>query len=179
MILLLSEQQVVNTLRSECSGWINSMSSLEKKAFRKYTYNSYDNKPNRFFERLNAMLRGGYNKADKNRLELYSKVLSNAIKRHPLEHEIVCYKGTDYDPTISISQGTKFYIDYFMSTSVIKTRALKGQYLLVIKVPAGSRGSYIEMVSAFPKQREFLLDKGCQYRFISKKGNVIRLEVIV
>lgn len=77
---MLSEKEVVNVLRRDYSDWIHSLSEFERIAFRKYSYNSYDKKPNRFFERLNAMLRGSYNRSDKKKLEAYATAMSQAIK---------------------------------------------------------------------------------------------------
>lgn len=54
----LSQDKVVAVLREESKEWIEKLSETEKHAIQKYTYNSGDKKPNRFFERLNAMLRG-------------------------------------------------------------------------------------------------------------------------
>ncbi|MDD3222513.1 MAG: ADP-ribosyltransferase [Lachnospiraceae bacterium] len=45
-------------------------------------------------------------------------------------------------------------------------------------VKKGSKAAYIEELSHFDTQRELLLDKECIYRVLSRKGNVIELEVI-
>ncbi|MBR6760921.1 MAG: hypothetical protein IKM30_02680 [Oscillospiraceae bacterium] len=39
-------------------------------------------------------------------------------------------------------------------------------------------GAYIESLSFFPKQREFLLDKNCAYRVVSSGEDFIELEVM-
>lgn len=54
----MPEKQIVGILRKDSEEWIKNLSKEEYRAIRKYTYNSGDKKPNRFFERLNAMLRG-------------------------------------------------------------------------------------------------------------------------
>ena len=51
------KEQAVNILRRDSEEWIALLTDAEKKAVKKYTYNSGDKRPNRFFERLNAMLR--------------------------------------------------------------------------------------------------------------------------
>ena len=57
---VLPEEAIVSMMRKEYDDWIKDLSSDEIKAIRKYTRNSSDNKPNRFFERMNALLRGDY-----------------------------------------------------------------------------------------------------------------------
>ena len=48
-----------------------------------------------------------------------------------------------------------------------------------IRVPKGACGAYIETLSAYPKQREFLLDKCCAYKVISVENNAVELEVLI
>lgn len=176
---MLSEKEVVSVLRRDYSDWIHSLSEFERIAFRKYSYNSYDKKPNRFFERLNAMLRGSYNRSDKKKLEAYATAMSQAIKRFSLPHDIRCFRGTDIDPTIGMTIGTEFYLDQFVSTSVVASKILPNKtYTLVIYAPKGTKGAYIEEVSLFPKQREFLLNNDCRYKLIKRIGYVIELEVM-
>ena len=55
----------------------------------------------------------------------------------------------------------------FISTSVSQRAALDKPYKIIIYVPKGSRGAYIEKVSKYPKQRELLLDKNTIFRVIS------------
>ena len=136
------KNNVINVLRNEYEEWILSLTDAEIKAIRKYSYNSMDSKPNRFFERLNAMLRGDYNRNDKEMLKEYADIISSALCRHPLEHDIICYRGTDVDPTLNIKTGTIFTFDQFISTSVVKNKALKRKYLYMIKAVEGTKGAY-------------------------------------
>ncbi len=175
---VLSESAVVNILREEYSSWVSGLSELERKAFKKYTYNSRDIKPNRFFERLNAMLRGNYFKADKPILERYADVISGALERHHLEHDIICYRGTNVNPVEGYNEGDEVVIDQFLSTSVVKSKALARKYLLIIYANKGTPGAYIEQISHYPIQREFLINKKTRYQFLSQDGRVIRMEVI-
>ena len=59
-----------------------------------------------------------------------------------------------------------------------ENKALEGEIELVIYVKKGSNGAYIEKLSHFRKQRELLLDKDNLYRVLSRKGNIVELEVI-
>lgn len=79
----------------------------------------------------------------------------------------------------SFNDGDVFSIAQFLSTSVTQNGALNKGVAYKIHVPVGADGAYIEKLSPFPKQREFLLDKGQKYRLISRKNNVIELEVVI
>ena len=175
----IPEKIVVNRLRRESKDWYDSLSMAEKKALKKYTYNSFEKKHNRFFERLNAMLRGSYNKADAKKLEKYAEIISSAIHKYKLHYPLICYRGVDIDTTDGFTIGTEFTFKQFISTTVIRSKAFTTKYLYIIYVPPMSKGAYIELISKFPSQREFLLDKSCKYKLISKKENIIELEVIL
>lgn len=43
----------------------------------------------------------------------------------------------------------------------------------------GAKGAYIEGISAFKGQYEFLLDYNCEFRLTAKSGRVVYLEVVV
>lgn len=175
----IHEALVVDILRKEYHSWIEGLSDIEKYAIRKYTYNSRDTKPNRFFERLNAFLRGDYNKSDSDILSKYGVIISEALKKHQLQHNIICYRGVDVDVTVGLNSKTVFTFDQFISTSVVRSRAISGKYLYIISVPSGTTGAYIEEISKYPRQREFLLDKSCKYSVVSKHESIKYLEVVL
>ena len=177
--MALPKEIVVNILRLEYRMWIKLLTDDEIKAIHKYSYNSFDEgKINRFYERLNAMLRGSYNQDDTDILTKYADVISKAIRKHKLEHDIVCYRGDNTDYTIGLKEGTTFVAHQFVSTSVIDSRKLKRPHNTIIYVPKGTYGAYIEELSAYPKQREFLIDKETEFRMIGKENNETYLEVV-
>lgn len=57
-------------------------------------------------------------------------------------------------------------------------RSFGYKYKLEIYVKKGAKAAYIEGISVYRKQRELLLDKDCIYRVVSRKGDVIAIEVI-
>lgn len=173
----LTENVVVEVLRNEYDTWVNGLSPEERHAIRKYSYNSHDKRPNRFFERLNARLRGVYNKDDAKMLDEYGETISKTLKRQPSKSQFICYRSMDVNPVESLKIGTEFQLKQFISTSVIRSKAFEGDYHFIIYVYPGASGAYIEKVSAFPSQREFLLDKDCWYKLLSDKENIIELEV--
>ena len=149
------QEKVVDTLRKESEEWINGLTEKEKRAIRKYTYNSGDRKPNRFFERLNAMLRG--DAAGDNRLKEYADTISNALKKNKLKQDIIAYRGVDIDPTAGAEIGDIVAPGQFFSTSVIDARSFGAGYKIVVYAKKGSNAAYVEALSHFPKQRELLM----------------------
>lgn len=172
----IPQDQVVNVLRKEAKEWIETLTPKERRAIIKYTYNSGDKAPNRFFEKLNAMLRGDL-KAEPNMLQ-YAETISGALKKHRLKHDVVCYRSVGVNPIEGIQTGSIVRMKQFISTSVIPSKVLKGNCKIIIYAPQGTAGAYIEELSKFPNQRELLLDKDCIYRVISNQGDTIELEVL-
>lgn len=170
------KERVVNVLRKESEVWIDNLTKEEKDAIRKYTYNSGDKSPNRFFERLNAMLRGADQPNDN--LIKYADTISGTIKKNKIKQDVICYRNLDINPYTDYSIGDIFREPQFTSTSVISGKALDKKFKITLYVPKGSPGAYIEKISRFPQQRELLLDKNCLFRVISKGNDSIELEVI-
>ncbi|MCI8274179.1 MAG: minor capsid protein [Lachnospiraceae bacterium] len=172
----LPQDRVVDVLRKDSEEWIQTLTDEEKRAIQKYTYNSGDKKPNRFFERLNAMLRGDI--PGDERLESYAETISGAIKKSRLKHDVIAFRGMGVDPTDGADIGEIIRPGQFFSTSVTGNRSFKDKYKIIIYAKKGSKAAYIEKISFFPNQRELLLDNDCNYRVISRKGNEIELEVL-
>lgn len=173
----LPQEKVVDILREDSKEWIEELSEAEKHTIRKYTYNSGDKKPNRFFERLNAMLRGDLPEDEK--LRIYADTISSALSKSRIKRDVIAYRNLDVDLYSGFEVNDLIIEKQFISTSVSKRAALEKPYKVVIYIPKGSVGAYIESISKYPKQRELLLDKGTIFRVISKKENVIELQVII
>ena len=173
----LSESKVVAVLRKEAQPWIESLSAAERIAFEKYTFNPGDKKPNRFYERLNRMLRG--DAEEDSVLRGYAEKISGALKRSTLKHDVICYRTVTENPFPHNVAGDIVEPEQFFSTFVVKAGALKkGNYNIIIYAKDGTFAGYVEGLSEFKKQRELLLDKDSLYRVLSTKGNQILLEVI-
>ena len=173
----LPKEKVVDVLREDSKEWIENLSEDEKYAIQKYTYNSGDKKPNRFFERLNAMLRGDL--PEDKKLRTYADIISSALNKSRIKRDVIAYRNLDVDLYSGFEVNDLIIEEQFISTSVSKRAALEKPYKVVIYIPKGSRGAYIEAISKYPKQRELLLDKGTIFKVISKKENVIELQVII
>lgn len=173
----LSADKVVNTLRKEAEIWIDNLSEMERTAIQKYTYNSGDQKPNRFFERLNRMLRGA--SKEEKKLRMYADSISDALKRSSLKHDVICYRTVTLNPFTSNKAGDIVRPKQFFSTSVIEDGVLKnGNCKITIYAKRGTHAGYIEQLSKFKSQHELLLDKDNLYRVLSIKESEVVLEVI-
>ena len=124
------------------------------------------------------MLRGDLTE-EKEMLDSYADIISRAISKHPIEHPVVCYRGSDFDLSDGAAVGESFISLQFVSTSVIRSKKLKGQYEFVIHVPQGADVAYIEKLSKFKKQRELLINKNTMFAVVSRNECLVELEVKV
>lgn len=172
----LSADTVVPVLREDSNQWIDRLFSEEIRAIKKYTKNSGDPKDDKFYARLNSMLRGDIPEDDT--LKYYSDVISGAIAKFELKHDIICYRSVKHNPVEGMKVGDIYEPKQFVSTAVSISGVLKGDYFITFLTPKGSNGAYIEPLSKYPKQRELLFDKNLKYKIIDINGRKIILEVI-
>ena len=163
----LPENQVVDVLRKEAQPWIDKLSAVEQDAIQKYTYNPGDQRPNRFFERINRMLRG--DSEEDAHLRMYAERISDALKRSPLEHDVLCYRAMEFNPFDGMHVGDIVCPGQFYSTSVVKSGSLKKDFRIIICARSGSLAGYVEPLSKFKEQRELLFDKDTLYRVLLLK----------
>lgn len=173
----LSADTVVPVLREDSNEWINRLSPEEVRAIKKYTKNSGDPKDDKFYARLNSMLRGDIPEDDT--LKYYSDVISGAIAKFELKHDIICYRSVKHNPVEGMKVGDIYDPKQFVSSAVTKSGAISGNYNLIIFAKKGSKGAYIELLSKYPNQREFLFDKNLKYSILDIDGTTITLEVII
>lgn len=173
----LPENQVVDVLRKEAQPWIDKLSAAEQDAIQKYTYNPGDQRPNRFFERINRMLRG--DSEEDAHLRMYAERISDALKRSPLKHDVLCYRAMEFNPFDGMQVGDIVCPGQFYSTSVVKSGSLKKDFRITICARSGSLAGYVEPLSKFKEQRELLFDKDTLYRVLLSKEKEVVLEVIL
>ena len=123
------------------------------------------------------MLRGDIPKTGS--LVYYAGVISGAISKFELQHDIICYRNMSFNPFFEVTVGDIIQPKQFLSTSVTRKGALKSSFQVIIEAKAGSKGAYIEQLSRFPYQREFLFDNSCFYKVISVDPTSMELEVIL
>lgn len=174
--MAVPQNQVVNVMRKDSRKWIDSLSEEDIRCIQKYTLNEIEESP-KFYERLNAMLRGDIPENDN--LRYYANIISNALKKSTLGENVICYRGMDVNPiqNAEIGQFTSLY--QFISTAVSSARSFDKQVKVVIYAKKGTKGvAYIEKISKMPRQREMLFDKDCIYKVLSNSKELIELEVI-
>lgn len=167
---------VVGVMRKDAENWINSLTPEEIQCIQKYTFNGPEKRP-KFYERLNAMLRGE-SEEDEN-LRYYASVISGALRRSELGENVICYRGVDTNPVVGIGIGNLISLEQFTSTTINSSRSFDNGVKIVIYAKKGTKGAaYIEKISEMPKQRELLFDKGCIYKVLSNQEDFVELEVI-
>lgn len=173
----IPSEKVVSVLRNESEKWIENLSEQQIYSLKKYTKNTGDTRDNKFYKRLNAMLRGDL--PEDKKLRYHSEIISSALKKNKLQHDIICYRSTQHNPVAGLKVGDIFEPKQFLSSSVVKKGVLKnGNYQMIIKTPKGSNGAYIEKLSKYPKQREFLFDYRCKFKLIKSNKNISIWEAV-
>lgn len=164
-------------MRKESREWQKKLSSDQIHSLKKYTKNSGDKDDDKFYIRMNSMLRGDI--PEDEGLRDHAERISSALKNNKLKYDIICYRSTDHNPVEGLKPGDTYEPKQFLSSSVTKKGALKkGKYQMVIRTPKGSCGAYIEGLSKYPKQREYLHDYKCKYRLVQVKGKKSVVEVL-
>lgn len=172
----VSQNEVVKVMRKDSEKWISTLSAEEIRCIQKYTLNEGDKKP-KFYERLNAMLRGDIPENDN--LRYYADTISGALKKSTLGENIICYRGIDYNYFSDYKVGEYLRISQFTSSSVKSSRMFNKPVKIIIYAKKGTKGvAYIEKISKKAEQREVLFDKDCMYRVLSNSNGLMELEVI-
>lgn len=172
----IPENKVVNVMRKDSKKWLKSLSEEEIRCLQKYTLNEVKENP-KFYERLNAMLRGEL--PEDETLRYYANIISNALKKSTLGENVICYRGIDSNYFINYKVGECLNFSQFISSSVRSSRVFNRPVKVVIYARKGTKGAaYIERISKKSKQREVLFDKDCNYKVLSNSKELIELEVL-
>ena len=83
------------------------------------------------------MLRNGTHNA---KLEEYAQTISNALKKQPLQNDIICYRNISVDPFPEAVKGDIVPGKQFFSTSIKKAKTLRGEYKITIFARKGTAG---------------------------------------
>ena len=112
------------------------------------------------------------------KLRSIADTISGAIRKNKLGYDIICYRSVDVLIYTNGQVGSIFKETSLISTSVREKGALNKPFKITIYAKKGTRAAYIEGLSAYPAQRELLIDKDTVFRVVSKTDNSIELEVI-
>ena len=173
----LSTANAVPALRKQSIQWISYLSSEEKRAITKYSNNPGDKGEEKFYHRLNAMLRGEI--PIDAMLQYYADNITNALRKFKMQSSIICYRGVNDNPLKGLSIGEIYVPKQYLSTSVTPKGALNKKFKMMILASPGTDGAYIEMLSEYPNQREFLFNDSCKYVIVKQEDDFAILEVIV
>ncbi|MFO3690260.1 phage minor capsid protein [Staphylococcus felis] len=113
-------------------------------------------------------------------------LISQAISKYKLLDPIRVYRGVGESEYLDIIKNGKLYtFSSFKSTSIdasvteyFSGGKEKGK-ILIVDVPIGARGAYLESISIYPEEQEFLLDRNQSFRIISDDEYKLHVEVIV
>ena len=171
------EDLLYTTMYNEYDPWVDMLTEEEIQAIMKYTENDTQETWPKFYEKLNTMLRGDAPYDE--RLQHYADLISQALKKKPLENDIICTRRVKINPFKGYREGDIALIKQFFSTSLFEEATLSGEYEITLFVRRGVRGAFLnERVSRHPEQLEFLIDKDCEYMIESINGKRIIVEVI-
>lgn len=175
----LNERDTLEYLNKQSSTWISDLSNEEKRAITKYTWNGKEKKP-RFYERMNAFLRGILiDISEKKILARYSEIISEALQKSTINEDIVVFRTCSEDYFKEYEIGECFQIDQFLSTSITRIGPFARGINYKIYINKNTSGcAFINQLSYYKKQKELLIDKGMFLRVLSRKRNLIEMEVI-
>lgn len=171
----LPDNKVVNTLRKDAEKRIQNLSDDEIKALRKYTYNGVDDDGKRLYYKINGYIEGYYNPINKHEEEIIKKNYKNiysGLLKNKHDKDIIVYRKDKHPVNL---EGIS---NKFLSGSVTKRGAFEGNPNVAIIVPKGSSGAYVENLSIYPKQREFLLNSGTHLEKIYKDKDIYIYKVV-
>lgn len=166
-------ENVISRLEKKALEWDKLLTNAQRQSIQSYAYTP----GKKLFEQINAMLREEipYDRT----IAKHVDNISAGIKKFSLTEDLTVYRGTDFDPSGGVEEGTPFMIKQFYSTSVDRRKIIKRRkYLVVVNVKKGTPAAYLDLQSPFD-QTELLLDRNLCYKVKSRKGNVIELEVII
>lgn len=172
----LPPNKVVQTLREESRKWIRKLTTEEKRAITKYTYNGKDKDGLRLFEKINGYLGGYYKPVLQSEGEMLDYMVSNiqnGLFKNNLQRDIIVYRKDYHVKDLNKP------IDKLLSTSVTTKGVIGGVPNVAIIIPKGTSGAYIELLSHidYKKQREFLINSGFNLDKISDDRGLLIYKV--
>ncbi|EEW51490.1 hypothetical protein FC42_GL000783 [Lactobacillus iners DSM 13335] len=168
--------KVVQILREESRKWIRKLTTEEKRAITKYTYNGKDKDGLRLFEKINGYLGGYYQPISQSEGEMLDYMVSNiqnGLFKNNLQRDIIVYRKDYHVKDLNKP------IDKLLSTSVTTKGVIGGVPNVAIIIPKGTSGAYIELLSHidYKKQREFLINSGFNLDKISDDRGLLIYKV--
>lgn len=108
-----------------------------------------------------------------------ANITFNESKEETTNEDIVVFRTCSEDYFKEYEIGECFQIDQFLSTSITRIGPFARGINYKIYINKNTSGcAFINQLSYYKKQKELLIDKGMFLRVLSRKRNLIEMEVI-
>lgn len=108
-----------------------------------------------------------------------ANITSNESKEETTNEDIVVFRTCSEDYFKEYEIGECFQIDQFLNTSITRIGPFARGINYKIYINKNTSGcAFINQLSYYKKQKELLIDKGMFLRVLSRKRNLIEMEVI-
>jgi len=151
------------------SDWANELTDDESRAIREYS--GYD------FEDINDQLRLGI---DMNKGYTIEKI-DSALSKTSSPIDFISHRLANQRFYSDLNVGDTYTDKGFVSTSLMKDHVPMGfdkDFSIHIRIPKGTKGAFIDMISKARGETEFLLPRNTSFRVISKSGKEMTVEVV-
>lgn len=154
--------------------FIDGLPDAQKNGINHYTKHHY--------EQMNAYLRGlsdTVSASDSHAIESATA----ALEKSRAPENIVAFRGMRpfgiFNDLHSLKIGTVYQDKGFTSTSIDKSKSFSG-IKVKIHIPKGSKGAYVDSISAFRGEKEFLIPPGAKFRVksVDAVNNSITVELL-
>jgi len=96
--------------------------------------------------------------------------LKQALDRGEASEDMVVYRGADWGRLKELEPGDTFVDNGFASCSANATKATNfGETLMEIEVPEGTKGAWLQNISGFDEEVEFLMQRGARFAVVGKR----------
>ena len=157
----------LRTMRKWCDDWLQKITEEEERGVRIYTGGTYQS--------MNAYLRGLKTAEDVGqRIVKYVDWCASALEKANTPRDMIVRRGDNYnmlkDLGVDFSKGNLENIKgslveskAFLSTSPDPRGGFDKDIEYVIKIPKGSQGMYVDSISQYEGEKEFLLNRGGKF----------------
>lgn len=187
----------IEEMQDKYMDWANNLDDDLKRSVEKYTGNSY--------KAVNANLRGTYEHTKPDWVDDMVDKLTKVLDNVEVKEDIATYRGMNvhhldetfkkfynkngefkFDKTDEILKeakdklvGTIVEDKGFVSTTIKESSTFNRNVNMKINVPKGAKGGYIEDLSKFSDEKEFLLQRDSKFQIIDAHMSTDTLELEV
>jgi hypothetical protein len=151
---------MVDYASGESKPWIDKLTWTERETAKEYTGASHYS--------LNKCLRNNFDCKDYH--DTMASDLKRALDKGQASEDMVLYRGTSWSGLSGLEPGATFTDEGFASCSANAWKAHGfGKTLLEIEVPEGTKGAWLQDVSSYRSEVEFLLQRGATFAVVGKR----------